>query len=412
MRLQERTLVGLLWTAALGACASGAPNPDVGLQPTVVAPLSGDNYAYVYYAGETVGRVDTRTGADVNVADGVTELLAFAANRSGSRTAVAFSQGPTSEVVIIDGLTGGTTKVHLGSSATAYTLAWSLDGTRLGVGFRGPDGDGILVVEPDGTVNNIGCRASNRFEAFRAPTELIVHDGTTFYSVSTTNCATLASFRKAGKKDMTYSENGRRVSYFQDRTLQFTNRDNSRVIAELSVSNYNGSGPQTVADFQSTPAGAILSPDGGRVAYEVMSARWANTTHVVVYDLSSNEYTYIAKEKQLGVPSDFSACWASDGRRIAHERAYARSTGAQDYVSREIVVRDGDNERVVFEEIVDRPLMDLKLNRPPKCQWIGARHLLVWSNHGYRIVDTEHDGTYVAAENRRVLGAMVFEGTH
>ena len=252
----------------------------------------------------------------------------------------------------------------------------------------------------------------SRFEAFRAPTELVVHDGTNFYSVSTTKCATLATFRKAGKKDMAYSENARRVSYFQDHRVQFTNREQSQVIAELSVSNYNGAGPQTVADFQSRPADAVLSPDGARIAYEVVSARWANTTHVVIYELSSNEYTYIAEEKQLGVPSDFSACWASDGRRIAHERAYARSTGAQDYMSREILVRDGENEKVVFEEIIDRPLTDLKMNRPPKCQWIGDRYLLVWSDDAYRIIDTEDDETYTADADRRVLGVMVFEGTH
>ena len=409
MHFKKTTIIGLLASAALGACASGAPTLD-GEPTPVVAPLPGDNYAYVYYSSGTVGRVDTQTGADVSVADGVTEILASAANRSGSRTAVAFRQGATSGAVIVDGLTGALTEVHSGSAETAYTLGWSLDGLRLGVGFRGPNESGILVVEPDGTVNNIGCRASNRFEAFRAPTELIVHDGTNFYSVSTTNCATLATFRKAGKNDMAYSENGRRVSYFQDHSVQFTNREQSQVIAELSVSNYNGAGPQMVADFQSQPAGAVLSPDGARVAYEVMSARWANTTHVVIYELSSNEYTYIAEEKQLGVPSDFSVCWASDGRRVAHERAYPRSTGTKDYVSREIVVRDGENEKVVFEEIIDRPLMDLKSNRPPKCQWIGNRYLLVWANDAYRIIDTEDDEIFAVDEDRRVLGVMVFSG--
>lgn len=409
MHFKKTTIIGLLASAALGACASGTPTLD-GEPTPVVAPLPGDNYAYVYYSSGTVGRVDTRTGADVSVADGVTEILASAANRSGSRTAVAFRQGATSGAVIVDGLTGALTEVHSGSAETAYTLGWSLDGLRLGVGFRGPNESGILVVEPDGTVNNIGCRASNRFEAFRAPTELIVHDGTNFYSVSTTNCATLATFRKAGKNDMAYSENGRRVSYFQDHSVQFTNREQSQVIAELSVSNYNGAGPQMVADFQSQPAGAVLSPDGARVAYEVMSARWANTTHVVIYELSSNEYTYIAEEKQLGVPSDFSVCWASDGRRVAHERAYPRSTGTKDYVSREIVVRDGENEKVVFEEIIDRPLMDLKSNRPPKCQWIGNRYLLVWANDAYRIIDTEDDEIFAVDEGRRVLGVMVFSG--
>ena len=332
MHFKKTTIIGSLASAALGACASGTPTLD-GEPTPVVAPLPGDNYAYVYYSSGTVGRVDTRTGADVSVADGVTEILASAANRSGSRTAVAFRQGATSGAVIVDGLTGALTEVHSGSAETAYTLGWSLDGLRLGVGFRGPNESGILVVEPDGTVNNIGCRASNRFEAFRAPTELIVHDGTNFYSVSTTNCATLATFRKAGKNDMAYSENGRRVSYFQDHSVQFTNREQSQVIAELSVSNYNGAGPQMVADFQSQPAGAVLSPDGARVVY-IDSDRTGSDRHLLVVDLAGGKF------ESLPIEAGAKVRWLDATRLV---ESYSRTITVRDL--------DGRTEKVITDAI-------------------------------------------------------------
>jgi len=410
MNLPKRLIAIAFSIFVFGACSS-APVPDIEPEPTVIAPLLGDNYAYVYYDGTSVGRIDTRSGDDVRIADGVVALLSSAVNRTGKRTAVAFRQDATTKVVVVDNANGDMTDVYTGVASTAYTMAWSADGTMLGVGFQGVDANGILVMEANGAVRNIGCSASNRFEAWRTPTQVVVHDGTNFYTVSTSNCATLATFRMGAKEGMAYSENGHRVSYFEDRTVQFTNRENEQVIAELSVANYNGAGPTKVADFQSRPAGAILNPDGSRVAYEVASARWANTTHVAIYEMSSKAYTYVAEEEQLGVPSDFNPCWAPNGRTIAHERAFARSTGDQDYVSRQIVVRHGENEKVVFDEIVDRPLHDFTANRPLRCRWIGKRYLLIWSNKGDRIIDAEDDAIYQADERIRILGATVFEGT-
>jgi hypothetical protein len=409
MNLPKRLLATAFSIFVFGACAS-APVPDIEPDPVVIAPLPGDNYAYVYHDAASVGRIDTRSGNDVRIADGVVELLGSAVDRTGRRTAVAFRQETGTKLVVVDNADGTVTDVYDGAAGATYTMVWSADGTMLGVGFQGGDA-GILVMDASGTVHNIGCSASNRFEAWRTATEVVVHDGTNFYAVSTKDCATLATFRIGAKKGMTYSESGRRVSYFEDRTVQFTNRESEQVIAELSIANYNGAGPTKVADFQSRPSGAILNSEGSRIAYEVVSARWANTTHVVIYEMSTNEYTYVAEEKQLGVPSDFNACWSSNGRTIAHERAFARSTGVQDYVSRQVVVRNGENEKVVFDEIVDRPLHAFTANRPPRCQWIGDRYLLIWSNKGNRIIDAEDDTTYEAAEDHRLLGATVFEGT-
>ncbi len=389
------------------ACAAGAPE---GLPtPSVDAPLSGDNYAYVYRDGGQVGFLDTRLGRAVTVTQ-VDTILASAVNRTGDQTAVAFQHGDSSRVVVIAAPSGTTSEIHRGLAATTYTMAWSTDGTRLGLGFRSADGGGVLVVGPDGAVQNIGCRASNRFEAWRSATEVIVHDATNFYAVNTSGCATLATFRKARNQEMAYAENGRRVSYFRERSVQFTNRRDSQVIPELFVASYNGANERTVADYQGRPRHAILSPDGNHVAYEVMSLRWANTSHVVTYDIRSNDHAFVAEEKDLGVPSDFAACWSPDSRRIAHERAYARSTGVQAYVSRQVVVRDGDNEKVVFDEILDVAPTDLATNRPGRCQWIGDRYLLVSARNGSVIVDTQDNETYTAP-NRHVLGAFVLEGT-
>jgi len=238
--------VGFVLFAA--ACAA---RPVAEPTPIVTGPLPGDNYAYVYQMGDAIRRHDTRTGADVPVVAGVGDVMLAVASPSGSRVAVAFRQGQESRVVAIVTETGSVTQVAHSDPGATYTMAWSLDGSALGVGVRlDGSGGGVRVLDPDGTVRDVGCRASNRFEAWRSSSQAIVHDDANFYTVSTGDCATLATFGKAGKKDMAYAPNGRRVAFYQDRSVQFTNREGPQIVPELWIASFDGVGARVVADFQ------------------------------------------------------------------------------------------------------------------------------------------------------------------
>ncbi len=389
------------------ACASSG---GTGAAPTAAGPLPGDNYVIVYSEGDAVRRLDTRAGADdVVIADVDTVLLATPSG-SGGRLGLAYRRGDSTVALAVDVETGGVTDLHHGARGTAYTGAWSVDEEHFAVGFRPSTGrGGVVMYGPDDRARNIGCRASDRVEAWRSGSTVIVHDAVNFYTVSTNNCSTLARFSKPGKRDPAFAPNGSRVAYFVNRSVRFANRADAEIIPELWAADHNGSNAKVVADYQSRPRHAVLSPDGRRVAYEVVSRRWANTTHVVVYAFRTDAYSYIAEEESLGVPNDFAVCWSPDGRRVAHERLYARSSGAQSYVTRQVVVREGDAESHVFEEIIGESKAQVLAKPPRRCRWVGTRHLLIDSRSGQRIVDVDDGETLEVLPERRVLGVRVFE---
>jgi hypothetical protein len=362
----------------------------------------------LYVRGDAVHRLDTRTGVDDVVLTDVDTVLLAAPSASGGALGFAYRRGDSTAALLMDVETGMIADLHRGTRDITYTGAWSRDEERFAVGFRPRSGrGGVIMVGPDGAARSIGCRASDRVEAWRSASTMIVHDAVNFYTVTTDNCSTLARFSKPGKRDPAFALDGNRVAYFVNRSVRFANRATPEIIPELWAANHNGSNATVVADYQSRPRHAVLSPDGRGVAYEVVSARWANTTHVVVYTFATDAYSYIAEEQALGVPSDFAVCWSPDGRRLAHDRLYARSSGAQAYVTRQVVVRAGDDESQVFEEIIGEPKAQVLANPPDRCRWVGTRHLLIDSRNGQRIVAVDDGGTFDVPADRHVLAVKV-----
>jgi len=113
----------------------------------------------------------------------------------------------------------------------------------------------------------------------------------------------------------------------------------------------------------------------------------------------------------LGVPIDFGVCWAPNGERFAHDRVYRRSSGAQAYVTHQIVVRRGETEKVVFDEIISRDYETVVAQKPEPCRWMGNHSLLVAGVRGQEIIDVDGDGSYDVPMTRRVLAAIVYQGS-
>jgi hypothetical protein len=396
MSLTRLSLIAVL----VSACASGGGG-------SAAAPLSGEGSAYVYEAGGALHRRDTRAGRAEPIVRNVDEVLAAAASLGGRRLALAFRSGGATSVVAIDNETGAIANVHQGGVGAAYTLGWSTDGERLGVGIRDAGG-GVRVVEGSGEARDMGCQ-SDEFVAWRSASEAIVSDRTNFYTVRSGDCGTLATVVPLGKSNIGFSPNGRRLAYYQDRSVTFANRAQPEVIPELWIAAHDGSGARVIADYQSRPQGSVWSPDGDRIVYEVVSRRWANTMHLVIYDVPGNSYSYEASEKQLGVPSDFGACWSPDGRRIAHERSYARVGQGLTYTTRHVVVRSGADEKVVFEELIgDAPAGASEEADLAPCQWMGTRHLLISTRRGQRLIGVDDGTVQELPADQRVLAAAVF----
>lgn len=396
------------------ACASGGGGADA-------APAAGAGIAYVYAAGDAIRRQDTRAGGEGRIVRDVETVLATAASADGRRLAVAFQRGNATRVIAIDNESGSYTEVHEGPLGTAYTMAWSSGGDLLGVGFEHVSSGGVKVLG-GGEVHDIGCQASTRFVAFRSSSEAIVSDGTNFYTVRRQDCGTLATVVRLGKSDLEFAPNGRRVAYYRDRTVTFSNRPQPEVIRELWVARHDGRGERTIADYQSRPQNAEWSPNGNYLAYEVVSRRWSNTLHLVIYDVPGNAYIYVAEEKELGVPSDFNVCWSPDSHRIAHERTYARVGQAMSYTTRHVVVRgqrgapprprrQAIDEKVVFEELIGEAPGGRRADDGfPPCRWIGPGHLLIATRSGQRLIGVDDGTAQEFPADRRVLAAAVFSG--
>jgi hypothetical protein len=392
-------------------CAGGQPTGEPAPEPAAAAPLAGDNYAFVYVADGDIRQADTRVGPRDRILAQASQVLLAVPSPDGRRVAVALRRGTGDAVRVFDAESGSVREVYGGAAGASFTMQWSTDGARLGVGVRGGGRAGIVVLEAGGSVRDIGCRASDRFVVWRRPTEAVVQDGTNFYVVRTSDCATVATIGRAGMRDPEYSRGGTTLSYYQDRSVKVANRVESELIPELWIARYDGAGARVIADYQSRPRNSAWSPDGERIVYEVVSRRWANTTHLVTYEPDTDAYEYIAKEMDLGVPNDFGACWSPDGSRFAHDRTYARSTGTRSYTTRQVVVRNGTDEKTVFDEVIDAAPAQVVADPPARCRWMDARYLLVDTRQGQHVVDVEDGETYRLPADRRVLAVRVFERT-
>jgi hypothetical protein len=395
----------------LAACASGV-SPARPVVPAPVTPPVGVNVILVYAATHEIRRLDTRSSTHGAVIAGVDDVLLAIPGPSGDRVLVAYRAGDSTRAATVDLRSGSATELHRGGPLTTYSAAWSPDGQRLGLGYRTPGGQGgIHILDGHGPARSLGCRTAAEFVAWRSASEAIVADGANVYTVRTDDCGMIATLPKAGKSGVTYAPNGRRVAFLRDRPVPFANRPEPEIIPELWIADFDGSNARAVADFQSRPRDPVWSPDGRRLAYEVVSRRWANTTHVVVYDAESNAYSYKAEETPLGVPADFGVCWSPDGRRIAHDRLFARSTGAQAYATHQVIVRDGERERVAWEEILSRPIAEVQREPPPRCRWVGPGYLLVGPGGGDRLVAADREWAYETPPGGEVLGAIVVGGS-
>ena len=392
--------------SAVVACGPGA-TPETA--PTVAGPLPGDNYVIVYWTDGTIHHLDTRTGRDRSIVLGVDEVLLSEASALGDGVGVAVRRGDSTRVVAIDTDTGAVTVVHEGSGGATHSMASLPDGRRLGVGIQGDRDDGIKVAEA-GTVRDMGCQAANRFASWRSRSQAIVHDRLNFYAVNASDCGTLTTVSKTGKIDPQYAPSGTRMAYYQNRSVTFANRPQPDIVPELWIADYDGGATRVISDYQSRPRNSYWSPDGEQIVYEVVSRRWAKTTHLITYAVPTDDYSYIAEEKALGVPNDFNACWSPDGRRIAHDRTYARSSGQQTYATRQVVVRQGTGERVVLDEVIGES-QSAVVAGTARCRWVGPRHLLVSTRDGQRVVDVDDGEVYAVPANRVALAVKVFART-
>jgi Tol biopolymer transport system component len=346
----------------------------------------------MYYANGSGIRVrDTGREVDSALVAGATDVRAEP-SPDRRRVALSYRQANTTNLIVVDGVSGRVSRVHDGPGNSEYTLAWSAAGDVLGIGYRAGTAGGILVSDGNGNLRDVGCSASNRFLAWRSNGQAVVSDDRNVYTVNTNDCGTLATLPMQGKSDITYAPRGGRVAF--------------RRGGALFVAEHDGANAQQVTNARSNAANLRWSPDGGRLAFDVQSPQYANVTHIAIYDFGTGRATFNAEERALGMPRDAQACWSPNGRSLAHERAYPRTDGSgQSYLQRQKVVRPipGSDEDVLMEELVrGTPDEDRWL-----CRWIDDDHLALQSNEGPLIYNVGTKTAYEMPRDGRLLYARV-----
>jgi hypothetical protein len=373
---------------ATGLVAAGCSSGSVGgsdLRPPAseaefIGPLDGTNYLIVYADSTGVRWRDTRQGVDSLVLADVRPVGDPTLAWDGSAAAFSYVRRDSVGVGVIRSGRAGIQTVHSGAADGSYTLAFGIDG-RLGLGYRSGTGSAMIAVDRDGTVRDMGCRASNLFHAFQGSSNAVVGDGRNVYTVSVTGCGTLTTLPRSGKTDFAFSPDGQRLSFLMSGGQQ----------AGMYIAQVNGAGARRVADAAFNPRNASWSPAGDRVAFEIRSRDHANVTHVAIHDVASGSISFADRERELGVPTDAGPCWSPNGRIVAHERRYARVGATQNYITRQLILKTAATgvETVLAEELLGQGREAV-----PTCWWIGLGHYVVRSSESFDVIDVTSKETY------------------
>ncbi len=407
----------LVLTAGCGS--AGTPPADAPAPAPVVEAPVGEHYLIHYVDHTGIRRRDTRTRTDTVILATPGEVMLSRRSGDGTKVAVALARSDSTVLVMVDLADGSLSQVHAVPGEATYTFDWSVGGEKLGVGYRVESGSepgrsGVLLIDAAGDIHDVGCSVSDRFVAWVPNDRLAVGDGANFYIVDARGCRTLATIPLRGRRDVTYSPDGRRIFLRRGPQDQFSRQRAGRRL-ELYVADYNGANPKRVTDYRFEARNARWSPDSRKIAFELKSQQFANLWHVAVYDLARDQATFDAKQRTLGQPLDSDPYWSPSGAKLVHDRSYARQGAGQSYSTNQKIVKvlppggtlSNSAETVVGEELSQE---DGVTGEPigRTLRWIDDTHIAFASPRWTRITNIEGNHTYDLPAGARLLSVEVF----
>jgi len=385
----------LAFTALTAACAKpSAPPPP--------AP-AGPRFVFYYRDAAGVHRLDARSGADSVLFPVARAGVASAVSPDGSMLAISYSGADSARLVVVDVGRGSVKRLHAADRTHRYTLAWSPGGTRLAIGYfterrlgreTVPGAGDILIGSLDGGLVRVDCEASKMVYAWVTADTIVVGDGRALYPVDIPGCRGNAAMRLAGKRDVTFSPDGKRLFYYATAPV----RRGTRTLAatELYVARYDGAGARRVIGDPYDPRHARWSPDGGRIAFDVRPPGGARLRHIAVYDLGQERVRFFPSQTPDGTPTDSAPVWVVSGAaQLVHDRVI----GARAQKILRTLPLDPSAVQVEPRVLVnDRPL-------GTTWGWADDSHLVVASERWVKLVSTDAGPVYEMPGGRAILHA-------
>ena len=386
----------LTLAVAMVACGKPAATPE----PPAPA---GPGYVFYYQGVGGVHRLDARSGADRLLFSIAPSPVASAASPDRSRLAIGYRGADSSRVVVVDVATGAVRRLHAAGRTYRYTLAWSRDGARLAVGYFTerrvgretlPGAGDIVIASLDGGLTRVGCEASKMVYAWVAADTIVVGDGRELNPVDIRGCRSNASMRLQGKREITFSPDGKRLFYFA--TGQARRGRRAVASTELYVARYDGTGARRVVGDPYDPQHAQWSPDGSRIAFDVRPPDGPSLRYIAVYDLGQERLRFFPSQTADGTAFDSDPFWAPSGEaQLVHDRILGASARK---ILRTLAL-DPSAVQVEPGVLVSGSTLGGTWG------WADESHLLVVSDQWVKLVSTSGGLVYQMPGGRTILHA-------
>jgi len=219
-------------------------------------------------------------------------------------------------------------RLHAAGRTYRYTLAWSRDGARLAVGYFTerrvgretlPGAGDIVIASLDGGLTRVGCEASKMVYAWVAADTIVVGDGRELNPVDIRGCRSNASMRLQGKREITFSPDGKRLFYFA--TGQVRRGRRTVAATELYVARYDGSAARRIIGDPYDPQQARWSPDGARLAFDVRPPDGPTLRHIAVFDVAQQRVRFFPSRTAEGTPRGGGTVAREPGLETRHRAA-------------------------------------------------------------------------------------------
>jgi WD40 repeat protein len=382
-----------VWSAGVVCAAAAALLVACGPKaaPPPPSPAAGPALTLYYAGARGVHRRDARTGADSLYFHVSPSGVTSAVSPDHAKLALGLVAPDGARLVVIDAASGQVTDVHAAGKGYTYTLAWSPSGDRLAFGYAMRGGPGapargeLMVTAPGGQPQRVGCGASKLVFAWTSRDTIIVGDGRDLFPVDVHGCRGKGVIYGAGKRDITFSPDGKRLFYYGAARVRRSGR--SVLANELFIASSDGLDERRILGAAYDPRNVRWSPDGSRLVLDVQSPDATSLRYIALYDVMQQRLRFFPSHTSQGVPRDTDPVWAPNGTQIVHRRVLGPDTS--------LILRAlAENPAAVHVEptalLTGSPLESV-------WGWVDSTRMVVVSERRTRVVSTDGAVIYTVA---------------
>lgn len=296
-------------------------------------------------------------------------------------------------------------KLHSVHKSYYYSFSWSPNYDEVAIGYHSEierngsivAGDGsIEIISINENIRSLGCSISKQVHFWLPNGNLVVSQGRGYknlYVVDSDNCNTIKNISVDEKEQISFSPDGKYMSYIKRREVYFRREQRMRNVPDLFIANYDGTESKIVVSYQYDPRNISWSPNSRHLIFDVISQEWSNIRHIGIYSIQDDNATLSRREDSFyGLPSSTKPMWSHNGSHILFSNIYNDRANSHGIVHHSVVRNINNNEHSVVDSDVLRS-HERNRNRGfgQPIFWVDNNTVLVGSFDNYSIIDIKSD---------------------